>query len=55
MVDLRFGTEDADWRITQKEGNGAIAGLLSGGRSFCDGGQAVKARKDTAQRGAPTI
>jgi CDGSH-type Zn-finger protein len=40
--------------IAKGEGNGAIVCPLSGGRPFCDGGHAVKARKDTALMGTPT-
>ena len=40
-----FGTGDADCEIAQKAGNGAIVSLLTLGRPYCDGGQAVKSSK----------
>jgi hypothetical protein len=40
-----FGTRDAARHIAQREGNGAIADLLTCGRPLCDDGQAVKSSK----------
>jgi hypothetical protein len=40
-----FGTRDAVRHTAQREGNGAIADLLTYGRPLCDGGQAVKSSK----------